>query len=70
MNVLLIGSGGREHALAWKIAGSERVSEVLVLDLAKGIRFTFNNIGEQAWSDVRPLLALTVAVDGGVGNGV
>ena len=22
MNILLIGSGGREHALAWKIAGS------------------------------------------------
>ena len=22
MNILLLGSGGREHALAWKIAGS------------------------------------------------
>ena len=22
MNILIIGSGGREHALAWKIAGS------------------------------------------------
>ncbi|MDY5066180.1 MAG: hypothetical protein SPE85_06155, partial [Prevotella sp.] len=23
MNILLLGSGGREHALAWKIAQSE-----------------------------------------------
>ncbi len=30
MRVLVIGSGGREHALAWKIAGSTRVDEVLV----------------------------------------
>ncbi len=30
MKVLLIGSGGREHALAWKLAQSPRVSEVLV----------------------------------------
>ncbi len=22
MNILILGSGGREHALAWKIAGS------------------------------------------------
>ena len=28
--VLVIGSGGREHALAWKLAQSKRVSEVLV----------------------------------------
>ena len=30
MKVLVIGSGGREHALAWKIAQSTRVSEVIV----------------------------------------
>ena len=30
MKVLVIGSGGREHALAWKLAQSARVSEVLV----------------------------------------
>jgi len=28
MNVLVIGSGGREHALVWKIAQSSRVAEV------------------------------------------
>ncbi len=30
MKVLVIGSGGREHALAWKCATSPRVSEVIV----------------------------------------
>jgi phosphoribosylamine--glycine ligase len=28
MVVLIIGSGGREHALAWKLAGSSRVTEL------------------------------------------
>lgn len=30
MKVLVVGSGGREHALAWKCAQSENVTEVLV----------------------------------------
>ena len=30
MKILVIGSGGREHALAWKLAQSPRASEVLV----------------------------------------
>ncbi|MGH8298954.1 MAG: phosphoribosylamine--glycine ligase [Steroidobacteraceae bacterium] len=30
MKVLIVGSGGREHALAWKCAASARVAEVLV----------------------------------------
>jgi phosphoribosylamine--glycine ligase len=30
MKVLIVGGGGREHALAWKCAQSSRVSEVLV----------------------------------------
>ena len=30
MKVLIVGSGGREHALAWKCAASPRVTEVLV----------------------------------------
>ena len=30
MNVLVVGGGGREHALAWKIAQSQRVGKVFV----------------------------------------
>ena len=30
MNILIIGSGGREHALAWKAAQSPQVDKVFV----------------------------------------
>ncbi len=30
MNILLLGSGGREHALAWKIAQSEKVDHLYI----------------------------------------
>ena len=30
LNVLVLGAGGREHALAWKLAQSERVKSVVV----------------------------------------
>ena len=40
MKILIIGSGGREHALAWKISQSKRVTEVIV---APGNGGTQNN---------------------------
>ncbi|MFZ4375312.1 MAG: phosphoribosylamine--glycine ligase N-terminal domain-containing protein, partial [Saprospiraceae bacterium] len=30
MNILLLGSGGREHALAWKISKSERCQQLFI----------------------------------------
>lgn len=41
MKVLVIGSGGREHALAWKIAQSPRVTKVVVAPGNGGIRRSF-----------------------------
>ncbi|MGI9246074.1 MAG: phosphoribosylamine--glycine ligase [Steroidobacteraceae bacterium] len=38
MKVLIIGSGGREHALAWKVAQSARVSQVYVAPGNAGTR--------------------------------
>jgi phosphoribosylamine--glycine ligase len=30
MNILLLGSGGREHAMAWKIAQSKKVKNLYI----------------------------------------
>ena len=30
MNILLLGSGGREHALAWKISQSPKVDQLFI----------------------------------------
>jgi phosphoribosylamine---glycine ligase len=30
MNILILGSGGREHALTWKLAGSKKVTKIFI----------------------------------------
>ena len=59
MKILVIGSGGREHALAWKIKQSPRVSEVIV---APGNAGTATEPGvrnaDVAMSDIDGLIAL------------
>lgn len=39
-NVLLIGSGGREHAIAWKLSQSAQVEKVIVAPGNAGTRGT------------------------------
>lgn len=59
MKTLVIGNGGREHALAWKIAHSPRVSEVLVASGNAGTALEpkCRNVSVAA-DDVDALLAL------------
>jgi len=42
MKILLLGSGGREHALAWKIAQSKRVDQLFIAPGNAGM----NNVGK------------------------
>ena len=62
MKVLVIGNGGREHALAWKLKQSRRVSEVIV---APGNAGTAREHGlrnaDVAVTDIDGLLALAKA---------
>jgi len=57
MKILLIGSGGREHALAWKLAQSERVTEVTVAPGNAGIAAIANVVDVKA-DDIVGLIAL------------
>ena len=59
MKVLVIGSGGREHALAWKLAQSVGVDEVLVApgNAGSGLEAGVRNV-EVAATDIQGLMAL------------
>ena len=57
MNILLIGSGGREHALAWKIAGSPLVQRLICAPGNPGIASVCET-RDVAATEVARLLAL------------
>jgi len=59
MKVLVIGSGGREHALAWKLAQSARVDEVLVApgNAGSALEARVRNVAVAA-TDIDALIAL------------
>jgi len=57
MKVLLIGSGGREHALAWKLSQSELVTELVCAPGNAGIA-EVADIAPVAADDIIGLLAL------------
>ena len=57
MHVLVIGSGGREHALAWKIVQSPKVAKVWAAPGNAGISEVAESVNISA-SDIRPLADL------------
>ena len=48
MNILLLGSGGREHALAWKISQSEKVSHLYIAPGNAGTASVGENVAIKA----------------------
>ncbi|WP_343684350.1 phosphoribosylamine--glycine ligase [Asticcacaulis sp.] len=59
MNILLIGSGGREHALAWKIRQSPRVSRLAIAPGNPGMA-ALGEVHDLKVTDVAGLTALAV----------
>ncbi|MGL4997248.1 MAG: phosphoribosylamine--glycine ligase, partial [Deefgea sp.] len=60
MNILVIGSGGREHALAWKLAHSERSSKVFVAPGNAGTALE-KNLTNVAITDIAGLIEFAKA---------
>ena len=57
MKVLVVGGGGREHAIAWKLSQSPRVTELLVAPGNAGTAQIAENVAVDA-EDVDSLLRL------------
>ena len=48
MKLLLLGSGGREHALAWKIAQSNRIEKLFIAPGNAGTASVGENVAIKA----------------------
>ena len=59
MKVLIVGSGGREHAITWKIAQSPRVSQLFVAPGNAGTAAYNVALGAE---DIPALVAFTLLV--------
>src|ERR1035437_5577439 len=78
LNVLVIGGGGREHALAWKLAQSPRVHKVFVAPgnagTASDKRLENVNISDvealRAWAETQKIALTLVGPEGPLAAGV
>ena len=48
MNILLLGSGGREHAIAWKMAQSPKVDQLFIAPGTAGTALVGTNVNIKA----------------------
>ena len=65
MNVLIVGSGGREHALAWKLAQSPRISKIFCAPGNAGTSAIGENVAIAA-DDIPALVAFANSRDIGL----
>jgi len=78
MNVLVIGGGGREHALAWKLAQSPKVQKVFVAPGNAGTALDkrFENVkitdvqARRAWAVTKKIALTVVGPEGPLAAGV
>jgi dipeptidyl aminopeptidase/acylaminoacyl peptidase len=70
INTFAFSPDARFISMARYAPEGKKTTEVLVQNLATGARLSFSNVGEQAWSEIGALLALTIDTDGGLGNAV
>ncbi len=76
MKVLVVGGGGREHVLAWKLAQSPRVKQVFVAPGNAGTRLMAENVpiaatdieGLAEWADQNSIDLTVVGAGGAVGG--
>lgn len=64
MKILIVGGGGREHALAWKCAQSDKVSEVIVApgNAGTALEAKVRNVAISA-EDIDALLQFAITAD-------
>jgi len=78
VDVLLIGSGGREHALAWKLAQSPRIGKLYIAPGNGGTRILGENIlidtmdlsGLAAFAEEKKIALTVVGPENPLGEGV
>ena len=59
MKILIVGSGGREHSIAWKLSQSENVTEIICTPGNAGTSKIARNINVRA-EDIKLILQLAI----------